>query len=79
MNFLKKLGDVLVKNMAYTVVFVLAFIFFLYFSGGDIIGGVLTALSALVAYIAASLLYVEYKKAPAAKKVVAKKTVKKKK
>ncbi len=68
MNFLKKLGEVLVKNMAYTVVFVVAFIFFLYFAEGDIIGGILTALSALIAYIAATLLYGEYKKAPAAKK-----------
>ena len=68
MNFLKKLGNVLVKNMAYTVVFVVAFIFFLYFAGGDIIGGILTALSALIAYIAATLLYGEYKKAPVAKK-----------
>ena len=80
MNFFKKLGNVLLNNMAYTVVFVIAFIFFLYFAGGDIIGGLLTALSALIAYIAATLIYGEYKKAPAAKKApVVKKTSKKKK
>lgn len=86
MNFLEKLGKVLVKNMTYTIVFVVAFIFFLYFAGGDIIGGILTALSALVAYIAATLLYGEYKKMPktvatkpAVKKPVAKKEPAKKK
>ncbi len=68
MEFFKKLGNVLVKNMAYTIVFIVAFIFFLYFAGGDIIGGILTALSALIAYIAATLIYAEFKKAPAAKK-----------
>lgn len=80
MNFFQKLGKVLVNNMAYTIVFVIAFIFFLYFAGGDIIGGILTALSALIAYIAATLLYGEFKKMSVAKKVSApKKTAKKKK
>lgn len=64
MNFFKKLGNVLMKNMAYTIVFVIAFIFFLYFAGGDIIGGILTALSALVAYISATLIYQEFKHTP---------------
>ena len=75
MNFFEKLGKVLVKNMAYTVVFVIAFIFFIYFAGGDVLGGILTALSALIAYIAATLLYGEYKKMskPVAKKAPAKK------
>ena len=78
MDFFKKLGKVLVNNMAYTAVFVIAFIFFLYFAGGDIIGGILTALSALIAYIAGTLLYIAYKKAPA-KKAAVKKPAKKKK
>lgn len=64
MNFFQKLGKVLTNNMAYTIVFIVAFIFFLYFAGGDIIGGLLTALSALVAYISGTLIYQEFKKMP---------------
>ena len=78
MDFFKKLGKVLMNNMAYTVVFIIAFIFFLHFADGHIIDGILTALSALIAYIAATLLYGEFKKAPV-KKAVVKKPAKKKK
>ena len=39
-------------------------ILFLYFANGDLIGGVLTALSALVVYVCIALLYGEYKKIP---------------
>ena len=76
MNFLEKLGKVLVKNMAYTVMFVIALLFFLYFTEGHIIAGALIALSALIMYITATLLYGEYKKMP---KTVAKKAPAKKK
>jgi len=80
MNFFQKLGKVLVNKMQYTIVFAVSFIFFLYFAGGDIIGGVLTALSALVAYISASLIWQEFKKMPKTSgKPVAKKTTKKRK
>ena len=68
MNFLEKLGKVLVKNMTYTVVFVIAFIFFMYFAGGDIIGGLLTAFSALVAYISGAYLVQAFRKTSTSKK-----------
>ena len=47
-------------------------ILFLYFAGGDLIAGVFTALSALVVYVCITLLYQEYKKMPADKKVAKK-------
>ena len=65
MNFFEKLGKVLTANIAYTVVLVFGLILFLYFAGGDLIGGILTALSALVVYVCIALLYQEYKKMPA--------------
>jgi len=81
MSFFEKLGRVLTKNIVYTVTLVIAFILFLYFAEGDMIGGILTALSALVVYVSVALLYQEYKKMPAtkavAKKTPAKKTKKK--
>lgn len=85
MNFLDKLGKLFVKNMACTIILAFAVVFFLYFAEGDLIAGVLTAVSALVACICIVLLYREYKSmskakpvAPA-KKPVAKKTTKKSK
>lgn len=80
MNFFEKLKKVLAANIAYTVVLVFGLILFLYFTNGDLIGGVLTALSALVVYVCVALLYGEYKKIPnTAAKPVAKKTAKRKK
>nr|MBQ0091264.1 hypothetical protein [Candidatus Enterousia merdequi] len=80
MNFFQKLGKVLGSNMTLTIIFAVAIIFFLYFAGGDIIGGLFTALSALVAYIAATLLYGKFKNMPVAKPAPKKvKTVAKKK
>ena len=78
MNFWEKLKKVLGANVAYTVILVFGLILFLYFAGGDLIGGVLTALSALVVYVCIALLYGEYKNIPDTKSV-AKKTVKGKK
>ena len=78
MNFWEKLKKVLSANIAYTVILVFGLILFLYFAGGDLIGGVLTALSALVVYVCIALLYGEYKKIPSTKPV-AKKTAKGKK
>lgn len=85
MNFFEKLGKLFMNNITYTVVLVFGLILFLYFSEGDLIAGVLTALSALVVYVCVSLLYGEYKKMPktvkakpAAKKAVAKKSTAKK-
>lgn len=67
MKFFEKLGKLLVNNIAYTIILVVALIFFLYFAGGDLIAGILTAVSALVVYVAITLLYQEYKKMPAGK------------
>ncbi len=80
MNFFEKLKKVLVANIAYTVVLVFGLILFLYFTNGDLIGGVLTALSALVVYVCIASLYGEYKKIPnAPAKPAAKKPAKRKK
>lgn len=76
MNFFEKLKKVLSANIAYTVVLVFGLILFLYFTNGDLIGGVLTALSALVVYVCIASLYGEYKKIP---NTATKKTVKHKK
>ena len=89
MEFLDKLGKVLMKNVVYTVILAVAIIFFLYFAGGDLIAGALTAGSAVIAYHMIVLLYFEYKKmsggakpvaakAPVAKKAPAKKKAAKK-
>ena len=85
MNFFEKLGKVLASNIAYTVVLVFGLILFLYFADGDLIGGIFTAISALVVYVCVSLLYGEYKKLPkhvaskpVAKKAPAKKATKRK-
>ncbi len=86
MNFFEKLGKVLMANITYTVILVFGLILFLYFAEGDLIGGVLTAISALVVYVCIALLYGEYKKLPktvaakpVAKKAAAKKSKSKKK
>ena len=76
MKFLDKLGKVLTNNLAYTIILIVALILFLYFAEGDLIAGILTALSALVVYVCVTLLYGEYEKTPAPKKAAATKTVK---
>ena len=79
MNFFEKLGKVLMANITYTVILVFGLILFLYFAEGDLIAGVLTAISALVVYVCIALLYGEYKKLPktVAKKAATKKSKKK--
>ena len=88
MNFFEKLLNVLGKNLGYAIIFAIAIIFFAYFSDG-LIPGIITAASALVAYICAVMLYKEIKKefsstkavvkeAPAKKTSVKKKTSTKK-
>lgn len=62
----EKLLNVLAKNLGYTVVLVAAIILFVVFSG-DLISGLITAVSALLAYTCIMALYAEYKKAPAKK------------
>ncbi|MBQ8255825.1 MAG: hypothetical protein IJY99_02570 [Alphaproteobacteria bacterium] len=71
-----KLLNVLSKNLGYTVVMVAAIILFVIFSGG-LISGLITAISALLAYTCGVALYKEYKKEPAKKAAPAKKKSKK--
>lgn len=81
MNFFEKLGKLFSANIAYTVILVFGLILFLYFADGDLIGGIFTAISALVVYVCVALLYGEYKKMPktgkASEKPVAKPATKK--
>ena len=72
MKFLEKLGKVMMNNIAYTVVLIVALVCFLYFSSGDLIAGLFTVVSALVMYICGAALYHEYKKMPAGKTVASK-------
>ena len=60
MNALKKLIAVLSKNLGLTIVLVAAIILFAVFSDG-LLAGLITALSALIAYTCCELLYREYK------------------
>ena len=71
----EKLLNVLSKNLGYTVVFVAAILLFAVFSDG-LIAGLITAISALLAYTCIVALYKEYKALPA-KKTTGAKTVKK--
>lgn len=82
MTFFEKLGKVLKNNIFTTVVLAIAVVLFLYFTNFDLIGGIFTAVSALVASICISVIYQEYKAMPVVKDVEAKpvkKSVKKKK
>ncbi|MBQ5699672.1 MAG: hypothetical protein IIV74_00025 [Alphaproteobacteria bacterium] len=74
----EKLMNVLSKNLGYTVVLVTAILLFAIFSDG-LIPGLITAVSALLAYTCIVALYKEYKAAPAKKAPQAKKTTTKKK
>ena len=75
-----KLLGVLSKNLGYTVVLVAAILLFAVFSDG-LIPGLITAVSALLAYTCIMALYKEYKAVPAKKAPakVARKSVPKKK
>ena len=75
-----KLLGVLSKNLGYTVVLVVAILLFAVFSDG-LIPGLITAVSALLAYTCIMVLYKEYKATPAKKAPakVAKKSAPKKK
>ena len=73
-----KLLHVLKSNMGYTIILLIAIIFFGYFSDG-LIPGLITAVSALLAYTCIVALYKEYKALPAKKATSTKKTTAKKK
>ena len=64
MNTLERILGTLVKNLGYTVVLVLAIILFAIFSDG-LVSGIITAISALLAYACIVALYREFKKLPA--------------
>ncbi len=63
--------NVLSKNLGYTIVFVVAVVFFMYFSEG-LIPGLIAAVSAVLAFTCGAMLYKEYKNTPAVKTVNAK-------
>ena len=66
MKTLKKWADVMAKNIGITLVLILSLIFFIWSCQGRLLSGLITAFAALIFYMAASLLYKEYKK-PSAK------------
>ncbi len=72
MNTFEKILNVLAKNLGYTVVLVAAIVLFAVFSGG-LISGLITAGSAVIAFTCINLLYKEYSKSPAPKKVAKRK------
>ena len=78
MNTIKKLIAVLAKNLGLTIVLFAAIILFALFSDG-LLAGLITALSALIAYTCCELLYREYRAAPksVAKPARAKRSAKK--
>lgn len=70
-----KLLSVLSKNMGYTAVLVVSILLFAVFSDG-LIAGLITAISALLAYTCFVALYKEYKAMPAKKSATTKATKK---
>lgn len=71
MKFFEKLGKVLMNNIVYTIVLVVALVCFFYFSK-DLIAGLFTVISALVIYMCIGNLYNAYKSVPAGKSAVKK-------
>lgn len=63
---MEKFLNVLAKNLGYTVVLVAALVLFAVFSDG-LINGLITSVSALVAFTCINLLFKAYKEEPAAK------------
>lgn len=70
MNTFDKILGVFGKNLGYTIILILAIIFFAFFSDG-LIYGLITAFSAVVAYTCIVMLYKEFKKEFGGKKNVA--------
>ena len=69
MKTLDRILNVFGKNLGYTLVLIVAVIFFAYFSDG-LIPGLLTAFSALVAYICGAGLYRAFRDEFSGKKTV---------
>ena len=78
MEILNKIGMVITKRKIATLIFVVALVSFMYFTGGHLISGVLTAFFALVVYLMGAELYQEYKNLPKAKQTTAGKSAPKK-
>lgn len=76
MKFFEKLLNVLSKNLGYTMVLAVSILMFAIFSDG-LIAGLITAVSALLAYTCIEALYKEYKKEPVKKASPVKKGTKK--
>lgn len=78
MESIKKFIGVMVANLGLTIVLFAAIILFAVFSDG-LLAGLITALSALIAYTCCELLYREYRAAPksATKPARAKRSAKK--
>ena len=69
MKTLDRILNVFGKNLGYTLVLIVAIVFFAYFSDG-LIPGLLTAFSALVAYICGAGLYSAFRDEFSGKKTV---------
>lgn len=67
MKTFEKILNVMVKNMGYTIVLMAAIVLFAIFSDG-LLPGLITAFSALIAYICVEVLYKAYKKTETKKK-----------
>lgn len=67
MEVINKLITVLARNLGLTIVLIAAIILFAIFSDG-LLAGLITALSALIAYTCCELLYRSYKEISPAKK-----------
>ncbi len=64
MKTFEKIVGVMAQNIFYTVILAVAIVLFAIFSDG-LLAGLITAASALIAYICIELLYKEYAKTPA--------------
>ena len=71
MNTFEKIINVMARNIFYTVILAIAIVLFAIFADG-LLPGLITAASALIAYVCIELLYKDYHKHPAAKAPVAK-------
>jgi hypothetical protein len=67
MKTLNKILGVMTKNLGYTIILLISIALFAIFSDG-LLRGLITAASALIAYICIDLLYKEYKKTAPKKK-----------
>lgn len=67
MKTLEKIFNVMIKNVEYTIVLLICILLFSIFSDG-LLPGLITAGSALIAYVCIDKLYKEFKKSPKGKK-----------